>query len=72
MSACVIINPKCFNVNCQDILNHKPHAFVKLLRPLMYSFFDRLTSETTAAELVCWCQSLGLPIDTFEQLQDST
>ena len=67
-SASVIINPKCFNVNCKDILNLKLKAFYKLLRPLMYTYFDRLSNETSLNDLVSWCKSLGMEINKFEQL----
>ena len=41
-SACVIINPKCFSTNCNDIIDKKPYALSKLLKPLMFSYFEKL------------------------------
>lgn len=66
LNACVILNPKCFSMNCQDILEKKSSGpLTKLLRILMYTFFEKLAGELSESELFAWAnQIIG---NSFEQ-----
>lgn len=56
-NACVIINPRCFSSNWQDILEDNPSAIRKLLKPLMYFYFTQLAEDTHDSVLVNWANS---------------
>ena len=69
LNACVILNPKCFSMNLTEILEKKSSApLTKLLRILMYTFFEKLAQDFSESELLLWANSvIG---NSFEQSFD--
>lgn len=72
LNACVIINPKCFSTNCQDILEKKPSALEKLLKILMFSFLEQYTQSLSESQLFEFAShAIGNSFEScFEDIQD--
>ena len=70
ISACIIINPKCISTDWEDIVDSKPRAVLKLLKPLIYTYFQRLSDKLTERDLVDWAKTRVLSKYTMKSFQD--